>query len=760
MTAQSITFDIGNVEVTLSETNNGQILFQLAALKPNVNILGLFFDVGDDQTPLPPGLHFNSATNITSSVIAEEGVTSVGKGINMNGTGADPFDVGVAFGTGVPGRSPATGVHSTSFVLAAGDSPLSLDAFAHVDFGIMVAGGGQAKTVVVTPTPPNAVADNFNLNENATNVNLAVLANDTDPDGNALVITSAGGAAHGTIAIAPDHHSINYTPNAEYSGLDSFSYVISDGHGTASANVAMQVNQVADPPALSVQVEAGDQVNEIKLHVITATDDTDGSESINRVAFSGLPAGTQINEAPGNVFQTTGSPLSLDKVFTLMLPEGSDENFNLQVTSYSHANTNGAEAPSTTAVVPISFDSSTHSFNETFIANDQNIWGSGNALGFTYQHFFGIDQSIDIPVTVGPVYADLSGQVRAGLDANISVTAGQMDAQVPMAVTFGVEFNHTTNVLEIDPSALVTAGAEYEVTGPGGFIHLNLVANIGGEAKVGLDLPDLGPIQLGQIQLVDQPFSLVNQTQPLINLDSANLSQQFDFPSDDPVVTVTATWPNIDATGTQSGSTISSTATSGNVLQADLNVVQALADIFLDGVNPLSVSQDFDIPVLATGTIDADLIGLTASAGLNLIQSLHLAVPGMTGTITYENGAPVQSQQFTFGQPLVLTNASAYDTNNDGHVDFSISLHPDATLQNTTSVGLNVGVDFNLVQGTVSVTDGLAKDALALLGVDNPLSFGPLVDLSPSAQVATVPVYDPAAFAFNFQSQNVDFFAT
>lgn len=59
--------------------------------------------------------------------------------------------------------------------------------------------------------------------------------NDSDPDGDALTITAVGTASHGTTSKTSG--TVTYVPAAGWSGLDTFTYTISDGQLTASATV-------------------------------------------------------------------------------------------------------------------------------------------------------------------------------------------------------------------------------------------------------------------------------------------------------------------------------------------------------------------------------------------------------------------------------------------------------------------------------------------------------------------------------------------
>jgi len=78
-----------------------------------------------------------------------------------------------------------------------------------------------------------------------------VLANDSDPDGDTLSISSASpSAAHGTVSCSASQ--CTYTPDSGYVGPDSFDYTISDGHGhsaAATARVTVSAGPAVSPPA-------------------------------------------------------------------------------------------------------------------------------------------------------------------------------------------------------------------------------------------------------------------------------------------------------------------------------------------------------------------------------------------------------------------------------------------------------------------------------------------------------------------------------
>jgi hypothetical protein len=74
---------------------------------------------------------------------------------------------------------------------------------------------------------------------------ISVLGNDTDADGDALVVTGVGTPANGIVVVNADG-TITYTPATGFVGTDSFTYTISDGFG-GSDSATVQVT-VTNPP--------------------------------------------------------------------------------------------------------------------------------------------------------------------------------------------------------------------------------------------------------------------------------------------------------------------------------------------------------------------------------------------------------------------------------------------------------------------------------------------------------------------------------
>jgi uncharacterized repeat protein (TIGR01451 family) len=106
-------------------------------------------------------------------------------------------------------------------------------------------------SVTVLHSTPTARSDNFTVFEDGDGTFLRVLENDTNPDGHDLTVTIVGPAAHGTAVASTS--GVVYEPAPDYSGLDSFTYAVSEGPGGAdTATVSVSVIPQNDPPRNTV----------------------------------------------------------------------------------------------------------------------------------------------------------------------------------------------------------------------------------------------------------------------------------------------------------------------------------------------------------------------------------------------------------------------------------------------------------------------------------------------------------------------------
>lgn len=91
---------------------------------------------------------------------------------------------------------------------------------------------------------PTVADDSAFANANGS-VTIDVLANDSDPEGDALTVTGVGTAANGTVVINANG-TVTYTPNAGFSGADSFTYTVQDVAGASAAATVSLVVGLSD----------------------------------------------------------------------------------------------------------------------------------------------------------------------------------------------------------------------------------------------------------------------------------------------------------------------------------------------------------------------------------------------------------------------------------------------------------------------------------------------------------------------------------
>ncbi|TFH06805.1 MAG: tandem-95 repeat protein, partial [Candidatus Atribacteria bacterium] len=205
-----------------------------------------------------------------------------------------------------------------------------LDTFTYtvVDEGGATATATVTVAVAAVNDPPVAQDDSAATDE-GTDVAIAVLSNDTDPDGDPLEIQSVGKPSHGTAT--KDGQTLIYSPATEFSGVDSFSYIASDGHGgTSTATVTVAVAPVNDPPVAQDDSSATDERMPVVIDVLENDFDLDGdSLTIQSMTLPGhgvaTDDGTSVTYTPDEGFS------GLD-TFTYTISDGQGEQATASVT--------------------------------------------------------------------------------------------------------------------------------------------------------------------------------------------------------------------------------------------------------------------------------------------------------------------------------------------------------------------------------------------------------------------------------------------
>jgi hypothetical protein len=136
----------------------------------------------------------------------------------------------------------------------------------------------SAKVIVIiegTNDAPTANDDVAAVDEDGT-VDIDVLANDGDVDGSVLSVEIGSLPAHGTVTVRPAGR-FEYTPAADWHGIDSFTYDLIDDMGARStATVSVTVGAVNDAP-IALDDTATATAGSMIIIVVLANDtDVDG----------------------------------------------------------------------------------------------------------------------------------------------------------------------------------------------------------------------------------------------------------------------------------------------------------------------------------------------------------------------------------------------------------------------------------------------------------------------------------------------------
>ncbi len=159
-------------------------------------------------------------------------------------------------------------------------------------------GHGGTATAAVTVTiagvndPPVAVDDVAATDEDTALV-LAPAANDRDPDGDALTVTTVDGTGTvGAVTLNPDG-TLGYDPRGRFDFLaagetatDRFAYTISDGAGGGDgATVTVTVHGLNDVPIAALDVAATDAATAVTIDVLANDVDPDRGDTLTVAAL-------------------------------------------------------------------------------------------------------------------------------------------------------------------------------------------------------------------------------------------------------------------------------------------------------------------------------------------------------------------------------------------------------------------------------------------------------------------------------------------
>ncbi|MFW1233076.1 tandem-95 repeat protein [Vibrio parahaemolyticus] len=164
------------------------------------------------------------------------------------------------------------------------------------------------------------VADKATVVEDTSTV-IKVLGNDTfEGDGKVVSLDTNNGPANGTVSVNPDG-SVTYTPNDNYVGKDTFTYVVTSGGVSESTTVEVNVTPVNDAPVAKDDIATTQEDTAVTIDVLPNDTDVDGDKlSIQSASVSEAQGKVEIVE--GKLVFTPAENFNGDAEITYTITDG------------------------------------------------------------------------------------------------------------------------------------------------------------------------------------------------------------------------------------------------------------------------------------------------------------------------------------------------------------------------------------------------------------------------------------------------------
>ncbi|MFH4537758.1 tandem-95 repeat protein [Vibrio alginolyticus] len=583
LTVEGVSYDGG--DGILTDNGNGTYTFA-----PNENFNGdvnFSFDVSDGTDTVSANIDV-SVTPVDDAPVSgnlaysvdEDGSIRLSQEQLLSQASDVEGDALTASNLSVDGNATVTQNEDGSFTITP-DADFNGD----IDISFDISDGTNTvqATADLTVNPINDLPvpqdQQFSVEEDGTLIftDADLLTGATDIEGDNLTVE--GVSYDGGDGILTDNGNGTYTfaPNENFNGDVNFSFDVSDGTDTVSANVDVSVTPVNDPPvagSTSYTVHEDNSITISDAQLLANSSDLEGDVSIDSVSYSGSDGVLQING---------------DGTYTF----SPNENFNGEVTlDVVVADEEGATDATTAGITvlevndppvagPTSYtidEDSVLTFSESqVLLNASDVEGDVELVGISYDGPDGIFTVNDDGTCSFAPNENFNGQVQ--LDVTIRDEDG---AEVDTVIN--------VNVLPIND------------------------APVSGDLAYSVD--EDGAITLSQEQL---------------------LSQASDIEGDDLTASDLTVDGNATVTANDDGSfTITPDADFNGDIDIQFNItdgtdtIQATADLTVNPVNDLPVPQDQQFSVEEDGTLqftDADLL-----AGATDIDGDNLTVDGISYT--------------------------------------------------------------------------------------------------------------------------------
>ncbi len=181
--------------------------------------------------------------------------------------------------------------------------------------------GEVAVTVNPVDDAPVTVDDLAETDED-TPVTIDPLANDSDPDGDELSIAGIPVAENGTVTVNPDG-TIEYTPDPDFNGTDTITYVATDPDGNETpGTIIVTVAPINDDPVAVDDAATTDEDTAVTIDLIGNDTDVDGDPLTLGSVSVPADQGTVVDNGDGTVTFTPAPDFNGEATITYTVEDG------------------------------------------------------------------------------------------------------------------------------------------------------------------------------------------------------------------------------------------------------------------------------------------------------------------------------------------------------------------------------------------------------------------------------------------------------
>jgi hypothetical protein len=608
-------------------------------------------------------------------------------------------------------------------------------------------GSGGGTTGAPLNTLPEAGDDEATGPEDGT-ITGNVLANDSDADADPVSVIVNSLPQNGTLDLDNASGAYTYTPDADFSGTDGFTYTVTDGKGgTDTASVTLTVTSVQDAPvATDDEITVAEDSGPLSFNVLDNDSDADTGDTLSLTAP--VTDGFVTIAQDGTVSGTPPADYTGTQVISYTVTDG---NGNSDTADLTVTVTSVQDAPvATDDEITVAEDSGALSFN--VLDNDSDA-DTGDTLSLAAPVTDGFVTIAQDGTVSGTPPADYTGTqvisytVTDGngntdtADLTVTVTSVQdapvaTDDEITVAEDSGPL---TFNVLDNDSDAdtgdtlslaapvtdgFVTIAQDGTVSGtpPADYTGTQVISYTVTDGNGNTDTADLTvtvtSVQDAPVATDDEitaaedsgtlSFNVLDNDSDADTGDTLTLAA----PVTDGFVTIAqdgtvSGTPPADYTGTQ---VISYTVTDGNGNSdtADLTVtVTSVQDAPVATDDEITVAED-------SGALSFNVLDNDSDADTG--DTLSLAAPVTDGFVTIAQDGTVSGTppaDYTGAQVISYTVTDGAGATDTGSVDVSVAAVNDAPVADDATIEADAGEVF---AGTATASDVEGDDLTFSMG--------------------------------------------